>query len=447
MVKVTKMKRNILLCVILCALLPLAPKVAATAHVSVELNRSTVFVQQPFHVTITVYTTTWFTAPPQFGNLQIPNAFIVPFDQTQPGMFTIGGKQYPGVQFYYIVFPYSTGSYTVPPIEVTVQSPPEGSSTARQQILKTDPKPFTVNDIPASLKKMGAWFVARSATLHEQWNPALDAPKVGDVIRRTLTIDALGTLPQFIPNLTGQEKVDWASTYPQEPVLTDTRAGGDANGRSVQTITYLLEKAGDFTLPGITLSYWNPYTARIETHTIDARKVYVADNPNLGILTTLKDSLNATVSPSVAAPHEKKAFTILGMSWYAFAGLVIVAGCVLWLLVKFAIRLRHAYRTRREKYVHSEQYLFDVFRKSNGNAYTFLHTLYVWWDSFAGRPSASVSASFAGKPGEAAAFSRFFDRFLHNQATGDSSSVKASLEQLRKDIEAEETGKDDYFPL
>ncbi len=445
------MKRNILLCVFLCALLPFAPKATATAHVSVELNRSTVFVQQPFHVTITVYTTTWFTAPPVFGNLQIPNAFIVPFDQTQPGMFTIGGKQYPGVQFYYIVFPYSTGNYTVPPIEVTVQSPPEGSSTAQQQILKTDPKSFTVNDIPASLKKMGAWFVARDVTMHEQWSPALDAPKVGDVVRRTLTIDAQGTLPQFIPNLSEQENVDWASTYPQEPVLTDTRAGGDANGRSVQTITYLLEKAGDFTLPGITLSYWNPYTARTETHTIDARKVHVADNPNLGILTTLKDSLNATVSPSAAAAaHEKKAFTILGMSWYAFTGIALASAGIGWLLIRFAIRLQQAHRIRRQNYLRSERHLFDLFRKSNGNAYAFLHTLYAWWDSYASRPSPSISASLIAqsKPDQAATFSRFFDRFLHRQPTGgDASSLKASLTQLRKEIESRESGKDGYFPL
>ncbi len=441
------MKRNLILSIILCLLLPLAREAAATAYVSVELNRKSVFVQQPFHVTLTVYTTTWFTAPPEFGNLQIPNAFIVPFDQSQPGMFTRGGKQYPGVQFYYIVFPYSAGSYTVPPVEVTVESPPEGSTAGQKQTLRTAPQPFTVNDVPASLKKQGAWFVARNVVVHEQWDPALEAPKVGDVIRRTLTIDAQGTLPQFIPNLTGKEKVEWAGTYPQEPVLTDTRGGGDANGRSVQTVTYLLEKAGSFTLPGVQLSYWNPYTARIESRSVEARHIQVADNPDLGILTTLKDSLSATVSPAVAAAQPRESFTILGMAWYVFAAVAMASAGVLWLLVRSVVRLRRAWRLRRENALRSERHLFALFRQSGDSPYLFLHTLYHWWDSYASRPSPSVGASLAAKPGQAAAFSRYFDRFLHQQAPSDTASVKASLEQLRQEIQAAESHRDDYFPL
>src|SRR5579862_3326915 len=72
-------------------------------YADVVLDRNSVYVQQPFRVTITVYTATWYTAPLQFNNLQIPHAFIIPFDQTVPGMFNFNNKPYAALTFYYIV--------------------------------------------------------------------------------------------------------------------------------------------------------------------------------------------------------------------------------------------------------------------------------------------------------------------------------------------------------
>ncbi len=75
-----------------------ATTLRAQCFAEVELNRKSVYVQQSFRVTITVYTSTWFTAPLEFGNLQIPNAFIVPFEKSVPGVFTVGNKKYSGIQ-------------------------------------------------------------------------------------------------------------------------------------------------------------------------------------------------------------------------------------------------------------------------------------------------------------------------------------------------------------
>ncbi len=367
---------------------------SAHAQVSaiVDLSKRSVYVQQPFRVNITVYTKTWFTQPLEFTNLQIPNAFIVPFDKTQPGMFTIGGKQYPGVQFYYIVFPYKPGEFSVPSLEITAQSPPEGSSESRKVIIHTTEQKYTVKDVPKSLKDKGDWLVAKNVILRETWSPDLKNLKVGDVLKRTVTIDAQGTLPQFIPDISGQEQVKWASTYPQSPVLTDTRGGGDANGRSTQTTTYLLEKSGNFIIPGIELPYWNPYSGKLMTASTIKHEILVADNPDLGILTTLKDSLDATQSVK-AVSEEKTPFLILGMKWYQFAGLLIIALFVCYCLFSFGRKVFKKFHIKWLNYLNSEQYLFRKMIHSNNSPESFLPALYKWWDNLKKKPSSSIGAS------------------------------------------------------
>jgi hypothetical protein len=407
--------------------------IKAQVFASVDLNRNSVYVQQPFHVTITVYTKTWFTQPLEFGNLQIPGAFIVPFDETQPGMFTVNGQQYPGIQFYYIVFPYKPGNYTVPSLEITAQSPPEGSSESRKVVIHTTPKSYVVKDVPAELKKQGTWFVAKNVVLHETWNPHSQTLKVGDVVKRTVTIDAYGTLPQFIPELNKGEALKWASSYSQDPVLTDTRANGDANGRSVQTITYLLEKSGDYTFPAISVAYFNPYTAKTQTASTAPMKIHVNENPNLGILETLRDSLNATV-PVQPGKTEKTPFLIFGMPWYVFAGWACIGLLMLFGLIKIVMRLIKYLTKKRREYKMSEKYLFGKFKRSSDNPENFVRTLYKWWDNYPKRSSSSVTETL-DKEGEKDTGNKvtdYLEKVMKNENPGKPDNIKQSMTEFRK---------------
>ncbi len=310
----------------------------------VELSKKSVYVQQPFRVNITVYTKTWFTAPIEFGNLQIPNAFIVPFDKTQPGMFTVGGKLYPGIQFYYIVFPYKVGHFNIPALEITAQSPPEGSASSQKVLIHTPVQSFTVKDIPENFQNE-AWLVAKDVIVSEKWNTDFEHLKVGDVLERTIMIDAKGTLPQFIPEITNQLEVKFASIYPKDAVLNNEKEDGDVSGKRTQTVTYLLEKAGSFTLPEIRLSFWNPYTSKMQERVLKAKTIQIAENPDLGILTTLRDSLQAA-TPS-AKEQTKKTFLIFGIAWYKIVGFAIPCLILLYAVLRFAVRLYRKIRAKR----------------------------------------------------------------------------------------------------
>ena len=365
--------------IILCILI-YNSNLYAQCFAQVSLDRTSVYIQQPFKITITVYTPTWYTAPLDFDNIQIPNAFILSFDRTQPGMFTINNKQYAGLQFYFIAFPYHEGNFTVPSINIFAQTPPEGSAVSKKVSIHTEAKHFTVKPIPENMKGEN-WLVAKNVSISEKWSKTLSNVKVGDIITRTITIDAQGTLPQFIPQLS-KDSLDFASTYLQDASLVDQRNDYDANGRLTQSVVYLLEKEGDFTIPAIPITWWNPNSSKRYSRSAAAKKIHVETNSNLGILTTLKDSLQSS-QIVVAAPPKKTIKTFFGIAWYWFLAILLAVIVVLYELVRISVRAFKDYQAKQNEYLKSESYAFKQFMHAPFDLRELLNRMYRWWDKVA----------------------------------------------------------------
>ena len=371
-------KKCLLVVLLMCA--ALVTKAQVKCFAQTQLDRNTVYAQQPFKVTITVLTATWYTAPLEFENFQIPNAFIMPFDQTLPGMFTIKGDKYAGLTFYYIVFPYKEGHYTLPPINIVATTPAVGDYKGVKVNVKMQPLSYIVKPVPKNFTGDN-WFVAKDVSIDEKWNRNLSKLKVGDVITRTITLNAKGTLPQFIPELK-TDSLDWSSIYPQPASLTDTRDEYDANGQRVQSITYLLEKEGDFTFPPSSIEWFNPINGRVYKRNTPLVKIHVAANPNLGILKTTKDSLNAKQPLKTTIKVKKGPYLIYGIPWYYFALYSLAAICLCYFIIGILIRLYRYIHNRYIAYHSSEDYWFSKFTGSSTVLPSLIKNLYAWWDHF-----------------------------------------------------------------
>lgn len=413
-----------------------------SCYAKIELDNRNIYVQQPFKVTFTVLTATWYTEPLDFQDLQMPNAFIIPFSRTIPGMFDVNGKQYAGLQFYYIVFPYKPGTYTIPPIKIIATTPPKGSSESRKITIATQPAKFVVKPIPNNYK--GEWMVAKDVAITERWSRSLRNLKVGDVIERTVTENAKGTLPQFIPELKA-DTMNGASVYPQDASLKDTRDDNDANGMRTQTFTYLLEKEGDLVLPAMAVKWWNPYRHRTYQRHTRSIKIHVAANPNLGILATLKDSLAAT-KPLATVEEEKSKgpYLIYGIPWYWFTLYALAALFVLYLLVKIISSIYKAIHRRRQQYKSSEIYWFRKFEHSSLQFPELLKRLYAWWDRFA-IPGKSSSIIVDAKQREeeniAAPLSSLYKEVYeeNNTAATADGALKKSIKLYREELQHNKT--------
>lgn len=414
---------------ILCCASVLPAQVKCFAKV--ELDRSNVYIQQPFKVTYTVLTATWYTQPLEFDNIQIPAAFVMPFTKAQPGRFTDNGVEYSGIQFYFIVFPYKAGVFSVPSITIKAETPPEGSAVSSKVTLHTTPVSFVVKPVPKNLPAGEDWLVARDVLLTTHWSKSLTNLKVGDVIVRTLTIDASGTLPQFIPPI-ADSKVFWAEVYPGKVSLQDTRDEYNANGQRVQTSSWLLTQAGEFELPAEAISWWNPYAARMYTRSIPAVKLMVAPNPGLGMLTTLKDSLAKAAAPPVAA--KKGPFLIAGMIWYKAVALGIAGLLLLGFLIKAVFYLSKKIKNARKQYLQSETYWFRRLMKAtadNGNVST---QIYQWWDRWPVTPKNPAVAASLKEQQEATVATEWasYEAGVYGQGSIPESELKKLKHEFRQ---------------
>ncbi len=349
-----------------------AQKTDAFARVNISPREGV--VRQPYKLTITVYSSTWFAKPLKFANLQINNAFIIPFTRTVSSMNYINKKKYATLSFYYLVFPYNTGTLEIPELEISTSIPPEGESKGEPIIIKTRRQKIEVNPLPSS-KNEKVWMVAKNVSVSESWDKPLENIKVGDVAERKITITVEGTLPSFIQPME-IEKPKLASIYPKEPVLQDKRNNEDVNGLRVEKYAYLFENEGDIILPEENILWFNPYTKRVYKRTIPEREIIVAANPDLDLMISLKDSLQAMATPiNTAIPDEKP------IPWIWII-VILISLFIVYIIVKFIISFSKKIKTKQAVYRQSEAFYFKKLIKTLNHKTTdlFIRDLYVWFD-------------------------------------------------------------------
>ncbi len=354
----------------------LLPNLHGQYFATLKVNTKSVYKQQPLKASVTVYTSTWFTDPPDLGAVSIPNSFVLPFKRTVSGIQYVNSKQYATLEFFYLIFPYESGELTIPELNITISTPAEGEYKGVKRQLKTKPITIQVKDAPAEFKG-NSWMVAKDAYIKESWDKNLNTVKVGDVIERTITIRALGTLPAFIAP-SEMSSPDWASIYPREPFLQDTRTNQDANGQRIEKYRYLLETEGTFKIEPAHITWWNPYLNKSFTRSTQEQTITVAANPDLGMLTTMRDSLQTSV-PSTASTNKDEPLLIFGLSLKQFSTLAISLLVALWLIIKLTFKIIRYSKKRREQYLQSERFSFDELLKTNNkNAKQQLNALYKW---------------------------------------------------------------------
>ncbi len=349
------------------------------AFANIRLNRSEAFPKQPIKATITVYTATWFTQPLDIDNLQVANSFVIPFKRTLSTMHEIGGKKYASLEFYYLIYPYERGDYTIPSINIRMETPPAGDFKGIAHTVSTKPLKFSVLPIPKQFDGK-EWFVAKNVRLSQSWDHPLNNLKVGDVIERTVTIDANGTLPNFVPELSFED-VPFGSVYVKAPQLKDRRTNQDVNGTRIEKVIYLLEEKGEFDLPGITVDWWDPYSQKALFRTMEATRLSISDNPDLGMMKTLKDSLSMVSGVISDSSESAPQSTIFGLKKWQFALIVALGFSLLLLIVRWTKMVVIRIQQKIKRYRNSEKWWFNRIKRSTKQTpEEIFNSIYSWWD-------------------------------------------------------------------
>lgn len=167
------------------------------------------------------------------------------------------------------------------------------------QLIKVLPRPDSV--------KGDVWLPAEMVELGEEWSSERNEYKLGEPVTRTLTITAKGLTGAQLPDLSEKE-VPGFRVYPDKAEVTSEEIDDAILGKRVQKIAYIPEESGNYTLPSVTLQWWNIRSGKMQTARLPERQIQILKIPgqdnepvvsNSGSLGQVSNGVKANVFSSV----------------------------------------------------------------------------------------------------------------------------------------------------
>jgi len=344
---------------------------------TVTVNKSEVYLGEAIEMTVSVYTPTWFTRGVDIGNIQINGAFSVYFRSVSTSR-KINGQTYAGVQLIYNLFPYEQADVVIPALSFEVETPNVGGYKGINRKVSTKEKVVRLKPIPPDVDR-DRWMVTTSFRVREKWSGSLTSVKVGDVLERTISRNAANTVGELLPPLV-EDSIAGVSQYPERPEVKTNKTKTTISASRTDAIRYLFEEEGAVVIPAVEFIWWNPWQKKFLKRTLPERTINVATNPDLGIVKSIKASLEAETLQAQVDEVEPVPPTFLGLGWKQWLLILVAAFLLGYILNRALRRLIAALKEKRAAYKETEAYAFSRFMKATrkGNGYKALDALYVW---------------------------------------------------------------------
>lgn len=346
---------------------------------STTVNKSNCYLGEPVVITVSVFTSTFFTKGVQIDNIKVEGGFVVFFNSVSTSK-KINGNTYAGVVKKFNVFPYEPGSLVIPAMGITVETPKPGDYKGVSQTVRTKEKTIKVLPVPMGYDK-DQWLVASNLRVTENWSNTNGEIKVGEVLERTITRRAAGTVSEMIPPFIW-DSLQGVSTYPKRSTVENIKSKTAISSKRTESVRYLFEKEGVYEFPEREVMWFNPYQKKLFKRTLKAYTLNVLPNPDLGMLETVRDSLKLE-NEKIEEPNkaEKEPLTILGLSLRDFIIALLIVLVLGRILLKYLKLLYAKYTSKKAEYLNSELYYFNSFiKESNTKPDEKLSKLYLWID-------------------------------------------------------------------
>jgi hypothetical protein len=207
----------------------------------------------------------YFTGAPEFPQINIENAIVVlPQETPTHTNDTIAGQTFAGIGVTYLIYPQQPGTFRLPPAEIAVKYASDPPRSVEDHL----PLPSVAFDavIPPQAADLDYFLPTDSLVITQKFDKPLKNLKVGDTVTRTVTIAASKLRAMLIPPTTF-EAPDGMAVYPVQPAVDDVKTdrGEFVQGKRVDSVTYLISKEGDYTLPEIRIEWWNLTARKVQT--------------------------------------------------------------------------------------------------------------------------------------------------------------------------------------
>ncbi len=355
-----------------------------------------VFVGQSVTFYLEVMTNTWFTKAPRYPELRLPHAVCLELSQFGVNYSErIQGETYAVQRKEYVIFPQRPERFTVPALSVDIvyarPGEPHGEVT-----LNSPPQEFTAR-IPEQARGVDTFVTTPRLQVVDGYDRGFEGLRVGDSVSRTVTMTADDSVGMLLPPLefVGPEGL---GTYPESPRLEDHSNRGVFSGKRIESVTYVMEREGEYSLPELRIFWFDLGSGTLRTEVLEAVDFSVAPNPDLEpeMLASLEDE--ATVPEGEAAAAQEHRLEVRALL-YLGLGVIVLLSAVWVFLVPYLKRFRIWLRERRRLRAGSEQAYFLRFRRAcrSRDVHQIMQGLLSWLDrAYHGPGAATVDALVQG---------------------------------------------------
>ncbi|WP_096739935.1 BatD family protein [Pseudoalteromonas atlantica] len=297
-----------------------------------SLSSHSLFVQEAGVYTIKLYLAKELLD----GSLSTPSmqdAQLTQLGKQTESYELVDGKRYLVITREYLLQPQKSGVYTI--VGPTFQGRVQQNYRQLEVSALGDDQQLEIKPIPANYK--GAWLPSELVNIDEQWQPDENTVEVGTPITRTITLTALGVTKEQLPEI-DMNTIAGIRSYPDDVETNNAVRNGRVVSQQTASFALLPQKAGSYTLPEITLPWYNTKMNRISYATLPERTITVTpsanainpgaianDNLNTGEPTLPANKISDTQQPNTAIAAPQNVIPL----WLI---IVAVLGYIFWII-------------------------------------------------------------------------------------------------------------------
>ena len=250
--------------------------------VSVEITPSERVVPgQRAKLTIKVATPRWFTDGTLIQRPEVPGLIILQNQDFGANANEQRGGQSWTVQRWSLdVFATAAGSFTIPPIPITVSVSTSPGHSIKGTVL-TSSSVLTA-ELPASLQDIEHWVASPELSLSQSLEGLTEdgTVNVGTAIRRQINITAEQVMAMMLPAPV-DVTIPGLQVYSESPTLRSTSNRGQLNAERRDVLTYIATAPGQTELPAVSVQWWNTDKQSLSEIALPAISITVVGAPVL----------------------------------------------------------------------------------------------------------------------------------------------------------------------
>ncbi|MFT7491139.1 MAG: hypothetical protein ACI80S_000721 [Pseudohongiellaceae bacterium] len=241
---------------------------------------------------------------------------------------TFQGQRYKLLEEVYTLHPQASGKLIIPVQTWRLEKPSRrfGYSNPINPYVYVRSEEITLDVLatPESKTSDSAWLPSKNITLSAQWKQAPLQAIVGEPLNLQIAITAQGLADYQLPNLS----IEASENFTIFEALPETNNIKDSQGViGIRKLNYSVipRATGQFTLPEVSISWWNVETNKAEMATLSEQTVIVARSGITG--NTVESNQALPLLNSLAKTTTEKSGPII--LWQVISSLFLVVICVL----------------------------------------------------------------------------------------------------------------------